>query len=120
MVRVRKSNRSGALPRTILPLQSQLVAASMSGFLPTGAILVSIKGENPSGPTWSCMVNQMNYTVANNILTYQIIQRNGVAASSIHHSSFMTNVSANPTVVGDQALQVTADASSSLTLYYMT
>ncbi len=117
---MRNSRRRNQLnsTRVILPTQSITIGAAET-FLPPGAILLSIKGENDSGPEWAGNITFYSYGGTALSTSLKIIAKNGVAASVKQHYSYQTNVAAKAVATGQQALSITADQYSILRAYYM-
>ncbi len=112
------SNNRGRLPRYILQLQSTPVAVSGT-YLPAGAMLSSLRGENPEGPTYKANVSMQSFGSLVQDVTIELIQANGKSCSSIHHHGFITNTTAQPTTLGEQAIKISCDPGVSMTAYYL-
>ncbi len=82
-------------------------------------MLVYLKCENADGPTYSVDITMENFGTVLNGMLVRIIQRNGVSASNVLHKGFATNTNAAPTAVGQQALKVSTDATTTGYAYYI-
>ncbi len=111
--------RTAPLPRAILPIQSIPLNGSTPVFIPIGHQLVSIKAENTDGPTYSITVNQQNWGTALNIIAWTLVAANGTTCTSPHYHGFMTNVATAPTTLGDQALSLQTDTTTTGVAYYI-
>ncbi len=82
-------------------------------------MLLSIKGENNDGPTYSATISLRTYKTTNQDVSMTVIQSNGNTARLPYYHGFVTNTNAIPTTLGDQALLIQPESSEKLTAYYI-
>ncbi len=82
-------------------------------------MLVYLKCENADGPTYSVDITMQNFGSVLNSILVRIIQRNGVTCSNELYKGFAINTAAAPTTLGDQALKISTDATTTGFAYYI-